>query len=186
MQSIEKHESYVCLTAHLLVFIVHEIDIFLIMLQGLAVCRFGITVQTYFCLNVHKSLFRKTNLWYYFIKSDLVIGDLNKPAYLTNFNIMANCFLPEFCMSTLLVMYILKNEFPLFQRSLFRTFLMKGFHFLVWFLCVRGIKDTQCGFKLLTREAAILLFSNLHVERWLVQCTFLWCITLYFCVACEA
>ncbi|KAK3099809.1 hypothetical protein FSP39_010096 [Pinctada imbricata] len=52
------------------------------------------------------------------------------------------------------------------QRSLFRTFLMKGFHFLVWFLCVRGIKDTQCGFKVLTREAAILLFSNLHVERW--------------------
>lgn len=52
------------------------------------------------------------------------------------------------------------------QRSLFRTILMKGFHFVVWFLCVRGIKDTQCGFKLLTREAAILLFSNLHVERW--------------------
>ncbi|XP_069131347.1 dolichyl-phosphate beta-glucosyltransferase-like isoform X2 [Argopecten irradians] len=52
------------------------------------------------------------------------------------------------------------------ERSLFRTFLMKGFHFLVWFLCVRGIKDTQCGFKLLTRDAAIVLFSNLHVERW--------------------
>jgi dolichyl-phosphate beta-glucosyltransferase len=43
---------------------------------------------------------------------------------------------------------------------------MKGFHFVVWFLSVRGIKDTQCGFKLVTREAAILLFSNLHVERW--------------------
>lgn len=53
-----------------------------------------------------------------------------------------------------------------FQRSFFRTILMKGFHFVVWFLCVRGIKDTQCGFKLLTREAAVLLFSNLHVERW--------------------
>ncbi|CAH1777123.1 unnamed protein product [Owenia fusiformis] len=52
------------------------------------------------------------------------------------------------------------------ERSLFRTFLMYGFHFLVWFLCVRGIKDTQCGFKLLTRNAAKILFSNLHVERW--------------------
>lgn len=52
------------------------------------------------------------------------------------------------------------------QRSLFRTFLMFGFHFLVWFLCVRGIKDTQCGFKLFTREAALKTFSCLHVERW--------------------
>ncbi|KAI5612999.1 dolichyl-phosphate beta-glucosyltransferase [Silurus asotus] len=52
------------------------------------------------------------------------------------------------------------------QRSLLRTFLMYGFHFLVWFFCVRGIKDTQCGFKLFTREAAMRTFSSLHVERW--------------------
>ncbi|XP_010791673.1 dolichyl-phosphate beta-glucosyltransferase [Notothenia coriiceps] len=52
------------------------------------------------------------------------------------------------------------------QRSMFRTFLMYGFHFLVWFFCVRGIKDTQCGFKLFTREAALKTFSCLHVERW--------------------
>ncbi|KAL8558469.1 dolichyl-phosphate beta-glucosyltransferase [Nucella lapillus] len=52
------------------------------------------------------------------------------------------------------------------QRSFFRTVLMKGFHFLVWWLCVRGVMDTQCGFKLLTRPAAHLLFSNLHVNRW--------------------
>lgn len=52
------------------------------------------------------------------------------------------------------------------QRSMLRTFLMYGFHFLVWFLCVRGIKDTQCGFKLFTREAALKTFSSLHVERW--------------------
>ncbi|KAJ7357714.1 dolichyl-phosphate beta-glucosyltransferase [Desmophyllum pertusum] len=52
------------------------------------------------------------------------------------------------------------------QRSLFRNFLMYVFHFLVWFLCVRGIKDTQCGFKLFTRPAALLTFSALHVERW--------------------
>lgn len=52
------------------------------------------------------------------------------------------------------------------ERSLFRTFLMHGFHFLVWFLCVKGIRDTQCGFKLLTRNAAFKTFSNLHVLRW--------------------
>lgn len=52
------------------------------------------------------------------------------------------------------------------QRSMFRTFLMYGFHFLVWFFCVRGIRDTQCGFKLFTREAALKTFSALHVERW--------------------
>ncbi|NP_001279879.1 dolichyl-phosphate beta-glucosyltransferase [Callorhinchus milii] len=52
------------------------------------------------------------------------------------------------------------------QRSYFRNILMYGFHFLVWFLCVRGIRDTQCGFKLLTRQAALRTFSTLHVERW--------------------
>ncbi|XP_076788497.1 dolichyl-phosphate beta-glucosyltransferase isoform X2 [Arvicanthis niloticus] len=52
------------------------------------------------------------------------------------------------------------------QRSYFRTLLMYGFHFLVWFLCVKGIRDTQCGFKLLTREAAARTFSSLHIERW--------------------
>ncbi|EMP25304.1 Dolichyl-phosphate beta-glucosyltransferase [Chelonia mydas] len=52
------------------------------------------------------------------------------------------------------------------QRSYFRTLLMYGFHFLVWFLCVKEIRDTQCGFKLLTREAASRTFSALHIERW--------------------
>uniref|UniRef100_A0ABM5FQV7 dolichyl-phosphate beta-glucosyltransferase n=1 Tax=Pogona vitticeps TaxID=103695 RepID=A0ABM5FQV7_9SAUR len=52
------------------------------------------------------------------------------------------------------------------QRSYLRTLLMYGFHFLVWFLCVKEIRDTQCGFKLLTREAASRTFSALHIERW--------------------
>uniref|UniRef100_A0A1B0D386 Dolichyl-phosphate beta-glucosyltransferase n=1 Tax=Phlebotomus papatasi TaxID=29031 RepID=A0A1B0D386_PHLPP len=52
------------------------------------------------------------------------------------------------------------------QRSAFRTFLMYGFHTLVWFFGVRGIKDTQCGFKLFTRTAASVLFQLMHVERW--------------------
>ncbi|KAL3224427.1 hypothetical protein MRX96_026549 [Rhipicephalus microplus] len=43
---------------------------------------------------------------------------------------------------------------------------MYGFHFLVWLFTVRGIADTQCGFKLFSREAATHLFTSLHVERW--------------------
>lgn len=58
------------------------------------------------------------------------------------------------------------EEESLATRSLFRIFLMHGFHFLVWSLAVRSIRDTQCGFKLFTRKAARCLFTNIHVERW--------------------
>lgn len=58
------------------------------------------------------------------------------------------------------------EEESIAKRSLFRTFLMKGFHLLVWLLAVRTVRDTQCGFKLFSREAAQSLFPNLHVERW--------------------
>lgn len=51
-------------------------------------------------------------------------------------------------------------------RSFFRTILMHGFHFLVWLFAVRGVRDTQCGFKLFTRRTARILFSIMHVERW--------------------
>ncbi|MBN3296400.1 ALG5 glucosyltransferase, partial [Amia calva] len=53
-----------------------------------------------------------------------------------------------------------------FFFTAFCTFLMYGFHFLVWFFCVKGIRDTHCGFKIFTREAALRTFSSLHVERW--------------------
>lgn len=51
-------------------------------------------------------------------------------------------------------------------RSLFRTILMHGFHLLVWLFAVRSIRDTQCGFKLMTRSAARTIFGIMHVERW--------------------
>ncbi|XP_053600348.1 dolichyl-phosphate beta-glucosyltransferase [Plodia interpunctella] len=51
-------------------------------------------------------------------------------------------------------------------RSVFRNILMYGFHFLVWLFTVKGIKDTQCGFKLFTRRAARTCFQSLHVNRW--------------------
>lgn len=53
-------------------------------------------------------------------------------------------------------------------RSLFRTILMHGFHLLVWLFAVRTIRDTQCGFKLMTRSAARRIFDIMHVERWFV------------------
>ncbi len=59
----------------------------------------------------------------------------------------------------------LQNE-SIASRSLFRTILMYGFHFGVWFLAVRTIKDTQCGFKLFGRQIAKLLFTHIHVEKW--------------------
>lgn len=52
------------------------------------------------------------------------------------------------------------------ERSFFRTILMYGFHAMVWMFAVKGIKDTQCGFKLFTRKAALDCFESLHVERW--------------------
>lgn len=52
------------------------------------------------------------------------------------------------------------------NRSLHRNILMYGFHFLVWFLCVKSIKDTQCGFKLFRRKSAQLVFSSQHLRRW--------------------
>jgi dolichyl-phosphate beta-glucosyltransferase len=55
------------------------------------------------------------------------------------------------------------------KRSLFRTILMYGFHFLVWLFTVKTVKDTQCGFKLFTRDAARLCFDSIHVERWYLR-----------------
>ena len=52
------------------------------------------------------------------------------------------------------------------KRSVLRNFLMYGFNFYVSTLCVPGIKDTQCGFKLFTRKAARALFPVQHIERW--------------------
>ncbi|KAI3421978.1 hypothetical protein GPALN_012515 [Globodera pallida] len=52
------------------------------------------------------------------------------------------------------------------QRSFLRTVLMVGFHALVWIFTVRTVRDTQCGFKLLSRAAAAKLFPQLHIEKW--------------------
>ncbi|KAJ8656965.1 hypothetical protein O0I10_007299 [Lichtheimia ornata] len=58
------------------------------------------------------------------------------------------------------------------KRSFIRNFLMRCFHSLVYILGIRGIEDTQCGFKLFTRKAAQRVFPSMHVERWIfdIEC----------------
>ena len=52
------------------------------------------------------------------------------------------------------------------QRTSIRNFLGMAFHLLIWLTGVHGIQDTQCGFKLFSREAARWLFPNQHIQRW--------------------
>ena len=58
------------------------------------------------------------------------------------------------------------NNSDLAKRAWHREFLMHCLNFLVSFFAVRGIQDTQCGFKLFTRETARKIFPGLHIERW--------------------
>lgn len=43
---------------------------------------------------------------------------------------------------------------------------MHGFHFLVSLVVGRGVRDTQCGFKLLSRAAARAMVPNQRLQRW--------------------
>ena len=52
------------------------------------------------------------------------------------------------------------------NRTAVRKFLGLSFHLLILLAGVRGINDTQCGFKVFTREAARWLFPNQHIQRW--------------------
>ncbi|KAF9977476.1 dolichyl-phosphate beta-glucosyltransferase [Actinomortierella ambigua] len=52
------------------------------------------------------------------------------------------------------------------KRSFIRNFLMYSFHLIVHILGIRGIADTQCGFKLFSRKAAQAIFPHMHVEGW--------------------
>lgn len=53
------------------------------------------------------------------------------------------------------------------QRSAVRRALQYAFHaFVVQLIGAGDIRDTQCGFKLFRYDVAVLLFSNLHLQRW--------------------
>ncbi|KAI8978897.1 nucleotide-diphospho-sugar transferase [Pilobolus umbonatus] len=66
----------------------------------------------------------------------------------------------------------LVNTDAVVKRSFVRNFLMRGFHALVYVFGIRGIEDTQCGFKLFSRKAAQCIFPHMHVERWIfdIEC----------------
>jgi dolichyl-phosphate beta-glucosyltransferase len=62
--------------------------------------------------------------------------------------------------------YHLKGSPSKVQRTALRKLLSVGFHILTVISGVNGVQDTQCGFKLFTREAARWLFPNQHIQRW--------------------
>ncbi|KAF3917023.1 hypothetical protein ABW21_db0205020 [Orbilia brochopaga] len=53
------------------------------------------------------------------------------------------------------------------ERSWYRNLLMHGFHGFLHAIGVSRIKDTQCGFKLFTRDTARLVFWECHCEGWI-------------------
>ncbi|ODQ64501.1 nucleotide-diphospho-sugar transferase [Nadsonia fulvescens var. elongata DSM 6958] len=59
------------------------------------------------------------------------------------------------------------NTSAVVKRSMVRNFLMHGLHALVYVFGIRDIADTQCGFKLLSRKAALEIFPNMRTERWI-------------------
>lgn len=53
------------------------------------------------------------------------------------------------------------------KRSVIRNFLMYGLHTLVYVFGIRGVQDTQCGFKMFNRESVRKIFPYMHTERWI-------------------
>jgi len=53
------------------------------------------------------------------------------------------------------------------KRSLLRNLLMYGLHTVLRIAGVGHVRDTQCGFKLFSREAARALFPRQHLATWI-------------------
>ncbi|KAJ3330944.1 dolichyl-phosphate beta-glucosyltransferase [Blyttiomyces sp. JEL0837] len=62
--------------------------------------------------------------------------------------------------------HMVKTE-AVVKRSFLRNFLMYGFHTYLLILGIASIKDTQCGFKLVSRSAVATIFPKMHVEGWI-------------------
>ncbi len=52
------------------------------------------------------------------------------------------------------------------KQPILRIFLGKIFNLLVQIIALKGIKDTQCGFKLLKKDVAKNIFSKMTINRW--------------------
>ena len=55
---------------------------------------------------------------------------------------------------------------------------MRAFHFYLHALGISAVQDTQCGFKLLTRATAALIFPAMHFEGWVFDIEILLLATL--------
>jgi len=53
------------------------------------------------------------------------------------------------------------------KRSFIRNFLMHGLHTILRIVGVSHIRDTQCGFKLFSRQAAQEIFPSQHLTTWI-------------------
>jgi|YNPBryunderm2012_1023409.scaffolds.fasta_scaffold00025_16 dolichyl-phosphate beta-glucosyltransferase len=60
------------------------------------------------------------------------------------------------------------------KQSWLRRNMGKTFNFLVQLLLIKGIKDTQCGFKLFRQEAARKIFSQLQCQGFAFDVEVLW------------
>ena len=60
------------------------------------------------------------------------------------------------------------------RQPFYRELMGKTFNRLVRLLAVRGLADTQCGFKLLRGDIARELFADLTVERFAYDVEMLW------------
>jgi len=60
------------------------------------------------------------------------------------------------------------------KRRWYRHVMGRTFHGLVALLSVRGVRDTQCGFKLLDGEVARRLFAELTIERFAYDVELVW------------
>jgi len=54
-------------------------------------------------------------------------------------------------------------------QPFWKIILGKAGNFFIRGLAVKGIRDTQCGFKVFTKEAALDIFSRTRVSRWAID-----------------
>jgi dolichyl-phosphate beta-glucosyltransferase len=60
----------------------------------------------------------------------------------------------------------LKESNIMIHQPFYRAYPGKIFSYLVRLITIRGIKDTQCGFKLFKKEIAHKIFNKQTIDRW--------------------
>ena len=60
------------------------------------------------------------------------------------------------------------------HQPFYREMMGRTFNFIIQVLGVRGLRDTQCGFKLLDGEVARRLFAELRIQRFAYDVELVW------------